>query len=154
MFCKLICIALVLCPILCIDVNFPFNSDDELKQQKEIFDRDYNDLHNKRLQHFFDSFKMELSIHEAKKLLVKLMSLDNDFDHFVESKEMISKKEIDDFINTGLRLIHKNFSFENNIDEFSEKNADELDFVFQSNAMNEDFIKTSDWNSKKLRNTL
>ena len=58
MFCKLICIALVLCPILCIDVNFPFNSDDELKQQKEIFDRDYNDLHNKRLQHFFDSFKM------------------------------------------------------------------------------------------------
>ena len=51
------------------------------------------------------------------------MSLDNDFDHFVESKEMISKKEIDDFINTGLRLIHKNFSFENNIDEFSEKNA-------------------------------
>jgi hypothetical protein len=78
----------------------------------------FDEIRNDKAQLFFETFRFELSNEEAKKLYRKLDDLAMDTVRYVESKAFVSDKEATEFIDNGLKLLHKEFTFETNWDTF------------------------------------
>lgn len=64
-----------------------------------------------------------------KKFYSKLSTLEFDCDKFVRSSMIVSDKQINQLVDSGLRLVHKDFHLNGDLDSFL-KNFNGIDFNY------------------------
>ena len=99
------------------ELNFENNQDLITKQEHDSFER----LKIEKVNAFFNAFKSELSKQDLKKFYKKLYSLVVECEQLIRNTAVVSNKDITNFLDTGLYLIHKKFQLHTNIDDFLQK---------------------------------
>lgn len=80
--------------------------------------KDVNTFRIEKIDDFYHQFKQELSKQDLKKFLARLSSLSSDCENLIRSSSVLSHKQLNEFIDSALVLVHKKFNLKGNIDEF------------------------------------
>ncbi|CAF0747294.1 unnamed protein product [Brachionus calyciflorus] len=137
--------------LVCISIVFPLSiivcQKTDL-QNESVSLEEFNQFKTDKLNDYFQYFKSELKPQEMKKFYLKLIQLESDIDNLVTSSIFHSDDSLKEFIDTNLRIIHKNLFFEKNIDLFLNEVKDKYNFILSTNAVDKNMIKSRDWRQK------
>lgn len=127
---KLLIIVLVQSCVALAKTNFEDDSIDHV--ERDIFNQHlrhrnqkkpirFDDIKNDKIQLFFETFRFELSNQDVKQFYRKLDDLATDTERYVEVKAFVSDKEVNEFIDNGLKIVHKEFMFQKASESFFQK---------------------------------
>ena len=68
--------------------------------------------------------------YDAKKFYTKLYNLDADSKKLIRKASLVSNKDIEKFLETQLRLIHKGFYFKGELDTFLKEIKSNLNHIY------------------------
>ena len=108
--------------IFLIVIIYQYSTIESIKQQqKQDNHESFEILKIEKVNAFFNEFKSELNKQDLKKFYKKLYSLVVECEQLIRNTAVVSNKDITNFLDTGLYLIHKKFQLHTNIDDFLQK---------------------------------